>query len=439
MSRDAERLVSALAAARKSTQFYPPEHPNFGEAVGELVAAVAAATTGGPFVLNVHQGRLYAGSAVLTDDSPALTSVEESMEGRRIESLTFQSGFAEGDARGLAEVLNLRPSPTLDPEAELATRGVANVQVARIISANEEQREERDRTRERDHSMYRRVVSTMRSMSSRLQQGKDVDLAEAGGLVPDIMARMLEDPAAVVGLATLRSEGDAALFHSVNVMIYALTIAAALDLPEEGFASLGVAALLHDIGKAVFEADDPAQSEAMRLLHPKAGAEILSRLQIEDQAPMLVAYEHHMGIDGSGYPGHAEDYFPHPYSRMVAIADRYDRLTKTDAAQTLTPDRAIAHLLEEADGGPLDPMFTRLFVRSLGVFPIGCLVRLSDHSIGVVRDRGDDPLTPRLRLIYDPSGLPFDDPPEVDLASDDRAITEVVDEHTLAIATSDHL
>jgi HD-GYP domain-containing protein (c-di-GMP phosphodiesterase class II) len=412
MSGSPVTLVAALAAARKNTQFYPREHPRHVEALDALVSAVAGCTASGAFVLNMHQGRLYAGSEVLTGDAPALASTAEALDARRIESLTFLPGFGADDAAGLAAVLNLRPGPDLDVEKELSLRHVGSLQVARVVDENAEEREERDRSRERDRALYRRFVTAMRRMSAKLQQGKDVDLTEAGGMVPDIMSRLLENPAAVLALATIRGQGDQDLFHTINTMIYALTIGAALELPEEGFASLGVCALVHDIGKAAFAPD--AEADYVRLMHPQAGADILARLTAEDPGPMLVAYEHHMGVDGSGWPEHEADYIPHPYSRMVCIANRYEQLTKHADGPSLTPDKAVAQLLRESSG-PLDPVFTRVFVQALGVFPIGCMVRLSDQTVAVVCDRSEDPLAPKVRVVYDDRGLELHEPFEVDL------------------------
>lgn len=437
MSAQATEVVTALAAARKATQFYPHEHPRYVEAIDALVDAASAVTIHGTFLLNLHQGRLYSGSDVLTDEGPSLGSIVEAMEARKIESISLLPGFAAADARAVTEVLNLRPTPELDIEAELAARGTTSVQVSKVVDENAEEKEERDRERESDKALYRRFTTTMRNTSAKLQAGGDVDLAEAGGLVPEIMARMLENQAAVLGLATIRSHSEAELFHSVNVMIYALTIGAALELPEEGFASLAVSALMHDIGKAVFDVT-PENEERIRALHPKTGADILSRLPAGDPAPMLVAYEHHMGFDGSGWPEHETNYFSHPYSRMVAVADRYENLTKPRSGDGLTPDRAVARLLQEA-GTLLDPMFTRLFVQALGVFPVGCWVRLSDQMVGVVCDKGVDPLFPKVRVIYDARGIELEEPVVADMVTDEREIVEVVDETQLAVSAADHL
>ncbi len=154
---------------------------------------------------------------------------------------------------------------------------------------------------------------------------------------------------------------------------------------------------------------------------------------------MLVAYEHHMAHDGTGYPEREEGYVTHPYSRMVAIADRYDRLTaaKPDGFG-LTPDQAVIQLLRDT-AKLLDQTLTRMFVKALGVFPVGCVVRLSDHSVGVVCARGADALHPRVRLMYDADGLALESEREFDTAAADVSIVEIVDPENLAVTVSDHL
>lgn len=436
---DATAVVIALAAGRKATQLYPPQHPAFVEAIDALVGAAQTATAVGPLTLNLHEGRLYEGSTVLASEQPGLSAIEEAFEVRRIESMTFKPTFAEPDARGLVEVLSLRATADLDVEAELARRGVANVAIAFLAEEDDPDREERDRRREQDRANYSRLVAALRTMSTQIAHGSATDLSSANGMVGNVLSRLVEDQPAVLALATMRSATDAGLFHAINVMIYSLALGSALGLPEEGMNSLGLAALLHDIGKAAFDADDPAQAEPMRLMHPKVGADILTDLSADDPTPMLVTYEHHMWVDGGGYPDRAADYISHPFSRMVAIADRYANLTSPAAgAEPLTPDRAVLQVLREA-GTRLDPLFCRLFAKAMGVFPVGCLVRLSDHSVAVVARPDEDPLLPVVRIAFDANGLELEDAEEIALASDGRVIVEVVDAESLNTSVSDHL
>lgn len=430
-------VVTALAGARKAIQLYPPSHPAFGESLGLLVTAVEDQVAGGVFTLNWHQGRLYNESVVIPEDVHGNAAVAEAFEARSIESLAFRPGFDFAMAVGLVEVLSLRPSPELDVEAELAKRDVSAVTVAFLEEEVDEERAERDRQRAADRAMYTRMVSALRRVQQQLSSG-GTDLGDTGGLVDNVLQRMLADPSAVLGLATMRSVGERNLFHSLNVMILSLALGHRLGLPEEGLSSLGLSALLHDIGKNAFDVDDPAQAEPMRTMHSKVGAEILQRTGLEDPAPMLVAFEHHMYADGSGYPERAADYVAHPYSRMVAIADRYDNLVNPTSGDALTPDKAVVQVLREA-GSLLDPFFARLFANALGVFPVGCLVRLSDQSVGVVVRHGDDPLAPVVRLAYDSRGADLDEPDEVDLAASEVRIVEVIDPDALNVAVADKI
>jgi hypothetical protein len=80
-----------------------------------------------------------------------------------------------------------------------------------------------------------------------------------------------------------------------------------------------------------------------------------------------------------------------------------------------------------------------LFVRALGVFPIGCVVRLSDHTVGVVAGKTDDMLSPRIRVLFEDDGQEPEEPYEIDLTSDTRLIVEVVDPEVLDLTVADHL
>jgi len=436
-------VVVALGACRRAVQLYPPSHPAFREALDSLETSVREITADEPFFLNVHQGRLYGGSVVIPEDSPGAASVTEALEERSIESLTFLPSFTRADALGLVEVLTLRPGPDLDVSVELATRGVIGVTVAFLAEESEvetkDEPEDRDRRRGQDRALYNQLLSSLRSISQQLKSGGGADLSETSEMVTAVLGRLMEDQWAMLALATIRGGGERTLFHSLDVMIYTLALGGRLGLPEESLPSLGTAALLHDIGKSAFDQDDPSQAERVRALHPQMGAEILQRLQLDDPAPMLAAYEHHMNVDGSGFPQRPAEYIAHPFSRMISVANRYESLTNATATRAaLTPDRAVLQVLRDS-GSMLDPFFARLFASAMGVFPIGCLVRLSDQSVGVVERPGTDPLAPQIRLTFDPSGTELEHPEHLDLSQGDVRIVEVIAQESINIEVSDKL
>lgn len=433
----AAAVVTALAACRKAVQLYPQTHPAHAEAIASLVSGIDEGTVAGQFVLNLYQGHLYHESTTLPPDAHGAASIAEAFEQRRIESLAFLPGFGENDALGLTEVLCLRPSPDLVVEEELERRGVTAVVVS--VLEDDEEKEERDRQRDADRAMYQRMIASLRSLREQFASGGVGDLSNTTGMVAGVIDRLANDPAAMLGLATMRSIGDHALFHSLNVTIYTLTLGQKLGLSEEELATLGLAALLHDVGKAAFDEGDPAQAEPMRLMHPKVGAEILQRVALDDPAPLLVAYEHHMHADGSGWPEQEDGHKPHPYSRMVAVANRYENLTNpSNGYEKLTPDKAVVQIIRES-ASMLDPFFARLFAGALGVFPVGCLVRLSDQSVGVVMRPTEDPLSPVLRVVYDLRGEELEEPAELDLGASELTILEVIDPDVLQLEVAEKL
>jgi putative nucleotidyltransferase with HDIG domain len=290
MTAHATDVVIGLGSARKAIQLYPPTHPAFAEAMDSLISAVDGATAEGSFLLNLHLGRLYDGSVVIPEDIHGIDSVAEALESRHIESLTFSRGFSREDALGLTEVLTLKTSDDLDVEAELAARGVRGVTITFLASADEDEDGPQDRTRRQDRALHSRLVNTVRTMSDQLSAGGVADLSQTTPVVEGVLGRMMEDQAAVVGMATIHSKDERVLFHSLSVMIYTLVLGQQLKLPEDGLLHLATSALLHDIGKSAFDSGDPIQAEAMAKLHPKVGAEILQRLVLDDPSPMLVAF-----------------------------------------------------------------------------------------------------------------------------------------------------
>ena len=439
MSNVAAPAVSALAGARRAVQLYPPAHPAYGEAVTELEVAIRNAAASEPFVLNLHQGRLYHGSLPIPDDVPGLAAVAEIFESLSIESLVFQSDFSARDAISLTDALSIRPSPNLDLQAELAARNVHSVVASLLERTKEEEINGRDIVREQDRALFRRSVSSVRRMLEQVSAGDLEAVTEARSLAESLIPRLEQDAAAVLAMAAARRPSERQLFHSLNVMCYSLLLGHRLGLPAEGLSSLGTAALLHDIGKSAFDSDDPAQAEPMRSEHPRVGAEMLQHLALDDVAPMLVAYEHHMYANGSGFPARQAGYVAHPYSRIVSITDRFENLTSPEpGTAALTPDRALVQVLREANQ-LFDPFLARLFANMLGPFPVGCVVRLSDQSVGVVSRAGDDPLAPVVRLAYDDRGLEVAEAEDVDLSMASVTIVEIIAPESLDIDVAELL
>jgi HD-GYP domain-containing protein (c-di-GMP phosphodiesterase class II) len=244
----------------------------------------------------------------------------------------------------------------------------------------------------------------------------------------------------MLGLATLRASDERGAEHGVNVMILAVATGCALEMEAADLTSLAVSALLHDIGKTVGpSSDDGAIGDPAGDGHPAAGAQLLADLVTDDPRPMLVAWEHHMGVDGSGWPQRSADHEPHPFSLIVAIADRYERLTSGQGERApLTPDASLAEILAHA-GNTFDPVLARLFARTVGVYPAGTVVLLNDSRVAVVRGAGRNPAEPVVSVIADAGGSRCAVTAPLDLAGTGLRVSAVLDADLVDIDATDYL
>lgn len=433
----AVEIAASLAASRRAVRLYPPEHPTHREALADLVSVVNESVDIRPLVLNLREGRLYEGSQVLHDSSPATRALAAAMELHRAESMTFHMGFTEVDGEGISQVLGMRPSPDLHVPEELDALGVRAVTVSELEDTSARETEERDRQRESDRALFRRALTEVERARTALVAGADVDPGGIERTLAPILERVEQAPDAMLAIAQTTGHGESWRFHAMGVAVLSLVLGGELGLSPRQLLDLGRAAALHDFGSLL--TGEARDEERDRLDHPWLGALALGPLSDENCAAVLVAYEHHMGVDGSGWPERQPGYVTHPFTRIVAIADRYDSLTRPSEGLGMRPDEAISRLLHEATGGPLDPYFTRIFAHAIGILPVGSVLRLSDFTVAIVCSSGVDQLRPSCRVVLNAEGAALKHITDLDLAESDLAIVEVVPAQLLGLQPSDYL
>ncbi|HXE37436.1 MAG TPA: HD domain-containing phosphohydrolase [Azonexus sp.] len=237
---------------------------------------------------------------------------------------------------------------------------------------------------------------------------------------------LLADPDSAIVLIAEKAQADGNAAHSLSVMTLSLLLGKQARLPSEALCALGIAALLHDIGKFSINSSilrNPARNkheEAIYQSHCRVGYEVAQRSGRLSPAVLDAILHHHERIDGSGYPDRLADKEIQVAARVVAIANRFDNLANPiDPRRALSPSEALATMWSK-EKAAFDTVLLQLFVRAMGVYPPGSIVQLSDGRVGAVVASAstDSPLAPQV-MIYAPD-VPRRQAIIIDLARDPR-------------------
>lgn len=261
--------------------------------------------------------------------------------------------------------------------------------------------------REKGRKIFFEGIETISKVMQDAKSGEKINVKGLQKIVHLMIDNIFLDKAVLQGLTTIKNYDTYTYNHSVNVAIFCLALGAELSLNRAQLSSLGIAAILHDVGKVkiptrITQKPGLLTEEEWKIVrnHPFESVKILSDIGGIDDLAMVVAFEHHMGYDLSGYPKVEAPRDLHIFSRIVCIADFYDATTTFRIYhKPILPDKAVSLIIKKS-GSYFDPLFVKVFINMIGVFPIGTLVRLNTGEIAVVyRGNKNDLLRPKVIVV----------------------------------------
>jgi len=435
-------LLSALHAAAQALRLYPLENATVQKALDELnlvASRIAEREDGielrlvGDFVfLNDARLRLDLSNYVtfsfltnaLTRHGIGAITVDKGVtrdEWAPFLSLLLREDAGDGNAfRRFQERLEVSPVRHIHVEEEKGA--------AALPHDDDEAREAAKRT-------YAQSVQVAREVLTDIRLGKAVNVRRVKRAVQAIVDQVLTNQNSIVGMTVLRNYDEYTFTHSVNVCIFSVVLGQKLGLSKVQLYELGLSALFHDIGKMRI---DPAiigkptaltDEEAAQVReHPTEGLLALFSTHGLGDVPyraMLVAYEHHMRVDLSGYPRNRRPRRPTLFTRIVSIADAFDAATSKRSYQSMpwTPAEVLREMRDNPALG-FDPLLVKAFINVTGVYPIGTLAILDTYELAVVVRPNPDPRRlsqPIVKIIADPMGIPLARPITADLSEIDPA------------------
>jgi len=447
-----KRFLRAFFVLYKTAGNYAAGHPAFAQPLAELAAVVRELEhRREEALLAFHEDNLFVGEHRIKPDAAgfdAYISLLRVFKRCRIGGVTF-AGRA-GTAAVEAWFVMLReidasslPDPCGALLARMGAAGLDGVEVERLpeyvsgpaAGVNED-------AKERAKGIYAQTMGVISDVMDHVKLGKALRLKRAKRAVQSMIDQLLAAETNLLGLTNLRCYDEYTYNHSINVGILSIAIGQRVGIGKNRLVDLGMAAVFHDIGKSCIPlavlnkpgSFDEQEWTVMRR-HPVFGVKELLKLKGLDALTARImqgAFEHHLNIDGSGYP---RVEYPRGMSlngRIVAIADCYDALTSARVYHRIaeTPDATLRYILERS-GTIYDPILGKLFVNVLGVYPVGTLCQLSSGELGVVMRSNPDPEQwerPQVKVIATPAGDVVDGA-EIDLSAPDagRSITRTLD------------
>lgn len=264
------------------------------------------------------------------------------------------------------------------------------------------------------------------SMFTEARMGKAIEAEQAMPLVEEIAYSVMRNPGALIGLARLKTADDYTYMHSVAVCALMIALSRQLKLSDEETREAGLAGLLHDIGKmavptAILNKPGKLTDEEFVSIkeHPAAGYQMLLEAKGVGAVALDVCLHHHEKMDGTGYPKGLEGDQISLYARMGAVCDVYDAITSNRPYKAGWCPAESLRKMSEWSRGHFDDRVFQAFVKSIGIYPVGTLVKLHSGRLGVVVEQqvGKSLLLPKVRVFFSSKSMAYIAPLLLDLSA----------------------
>jgi HD-GYP domain-containing protein (c-di-GMP phosphodiesterase class II) len=397
--------ISNMYAALRAIRLYPVENEAVQKALEELENRVNEILGhDGELEFRISSELIFINTTRLRlslDNYASFSAIRALLLSADIGSLRVVQGVTRRDwLVFLSNLQNLPDESTaVARRDELSSRlqgaGVDAFEFGPYVESGEDAGDDYERAKEAAKRTYAQSVAVTRDVMNSARMGRAPSVKKIKRVVQSIVDQILAEEDTIMGLTTLRDYDEYTFTHSVNVCIFSVALGRRMGLTKLQLYDLGIAALLHDIGKSRVPVDvlnkvDALSDDEWRMIsaHPWMGVLALFQMRGQQDLPyraMTVAFEHHLKTDLTGYPRVVRQRELSILSKLVAVADGFDAATSRRAYQ---PDAwSPAAVIQEMRDNPrrgMDPVVVKAFSNLLGIYPVGTLVVLDTLELAIV-------------------------------------------------------
>jgi putative nucleotidyltransferase with HDIG domain len=402
-------LIRRFGASLRGIQLYSPSHPIVARNLEGLAEALRALHEHeASVVIGILGNELIVGELPMTKASASMGELIRRFGAMGIERITIERNVTLEELETFAGKFGQLEKTYSGTELKEAAAQLecSTIRVGRVTLGERVPEEKTDSSTIR--RMYADAVSVASMVWESARSDAKPDPVAAQSMIDALAQAVVHNRSALMALTALKDYDDYTFTHMVNVSILTMAQARGLGIDGPLLREIGLAALMHDIGKVktpseILNKPDKLTDEEFTIMrrHVVDGAEILrSTPEIPSLAP-IVAFEHHLRIDGSGYPFGVTRPALNLATMLCGIADVYDAMRSQRKYQQAFPSERILAVLQRNDGTQFDQNLVRRFVQLLGIYPVGNLVRLNTGEVAIVLQvHAPDPYRPKVRVLF---------------------------------------
>lgn len=290
----------------------------------------------------------------------------------------------------------------------------------------------------RARKVHEQAHKVVRTMMSDVRLGRAISLEDAEPVVEAITGSVLRNSGALLGLIGIKNKDDYTFLHSVSVCTLMIAFGRSMGLSGDELRQGGIGGLLHDIGK--MRVPDAVLNKPGRLTdaefdmikrHPGDGHAVLLETPGIGPVPLDITRHHHERLDGHGYPDKLSGDAISTMARMAAIVDVYDAITADRCYHKGLPAAEALRKMWEWSTNHFDQKLLQAFMRCVGIYPVGSLIRLESGRLGVVVEQNEGSLlTPRVRVFFSTRSNGYIKPDMLDLSRRPGSADRIVSAET---------
>ncbi len=457
-------LLLALYTALRSLKLYPVENATVQKALDELdIAARALLAVESDLELRMAGDFIFVNATRLRlelDNYASFSHILAMLRAFDIGALRVHGSERREWQILLSLFLSLsergEPADRFEELYErLAAGSVTGLEIERASHTDPDA----EQSREAAKRIYSQGVAVTKDVITGVRLGRATSVKRVKRAVQLIVDQVLNNETSLVGLTTIRDYDEYTFTHSVNVCIFSVALGKKLGLTRLQLYDLGMTALLHDVGKArvpveILNKTTGLDEVEWRIMqgHPWLGALTLFGMRSHDELPyrtILVAHEHHMKTDLTGYPKSIRPRTLGIFSRIVAVADGFDAATTRRSYQTIPiePDQVLREMWENPKRG-YDTVLVKALINLIGIYPVGTCVILDTLEVGIVaapNPEGQQLHRPLVRVAVDvdgavvpPPGLPVNLAEQDESGAFRRSIVKVTNPGRYGLTVGDY-